>query len=70
MPVIKCHHFCFPSRAGSAQGDLIAAEDVLVIVIQLLSSIQFFETPWTAACQASLSFTISRIYSNSCPLSW
>ena len=27
-------------------------------------------TPWTAARQASLSFTISRACSNSCPLSW
>ena len=27
-------------------------------------------TPWTAACQASLSFTVSRACSNSCPLSW
>ena len=26
--------------------------------------------PWTAACQAPLSFTISRVCSNSCPLSW
>ena len=25
-------------------------------------------TPWTAACQASLSFTISWSFSNSCPL--
>ena len=39
IPVIKCHHLCFPSRAGSAQGDLIAAEVVLVVVVQLLSSI-------------------------------
>ena len=38
MPIIKCHHLCFPSRAGSAQGDLLAAEVVLVVV-QLLSSI-------------------------------
>ena len=29
-----------------------------------------FETPWTATLQASLSFTISQICSNSCPLSW
>ena len=29
-----------------------------------------FATPRTAACQASLSFTISQICSNSCPLSW
>ena len=27
-------------------------------------------TPWTAARQVSLSFTISQSYSNSCPLSW
>ena len=29
-------------------------------VIQLLSHVQFFVTPWTAACQASLSFTTSQ----------
>ena len=28
-------------------------------VVQLLSHVQLFATPWTAACQASLSFTIS-----------
>ena len=28
-------------------------------VVQSLSHVQFFVTPWTAACQASLSFTIS-----------
>ena len=33
---------------------------LLVVVIQSLSSVQLFETPWTAAHQASLSFTISR----------
>ena len=31
----------------------------LVILVQLLSSVWYFATPWTAACQASLSFTIS-----------
>ena len=30
----------------------------LLIVVQLLSRVQLFLTPWTAACQASLSFTI------------
>ena len=30
-----------------------------VAVVQLLSCIQLFVTPWTAACQTSLSFTIS-----------
>ena len=34
--------------------------DALVgTVVQLLNHVRFFETPWTAACQASLSFTIS-----------
>ena len=31
----------------------------MFVVVQLLSHIQVFETPWTAACQASLSFTDS-----------
>jgi len=39
-------------------------------VVQLLSHIWLFSTPWTAACQTSLSFTISGSLSNSCPLSW
>ena len=29
-------------------------------VVQLLSQVQLFETPWTAACQASPSFTSSQ----------
>ena len=31
----------------------------LIIVVQLLSYVHLFATPWTAAHQASLSFTIS-----------
>ena len=30
----------------------------LIVVVQLLSQVQLFVTPWTAAHQASLSFTI------------
>ena len=30
-----------------------------LVVVQLLSHAQLFATPWTAACQVSLSFTIS-----------
>ena len=30
------------------------------MVVQLLSHVQLFATPWTAACQASLFFTISQ----------
>ena len=32
---------------------------VVVVLVQSFSHGQLFETPWTAACQASLSFTIS-----------
>ena len=31
-----------------------------VVVVQSLNCVQLFLTPWTAACQASLSFTISQ----------
>ena len=31
-----------------------------IFVVQLLSHVQFFVTPWSTACQASLSFTVSR----------
>ena len=34
--------------------------EIICIVVQLLSSGWLFATPWTAACQASLSFTISQ----------
>ena len=42
------------SRGGS-KGSV-----VVTVVVQLLSHVQLFATPWTAACQASLSFTISQ----------
>ena len=32
---------------------------LLIGVVQSLSHVQLFVTPWTTACQASLSFTIS-----------
>jgi len=32
---------------------------IVVVIVQLLSRVQLFVTPWTEACQASLSFTIS-----------
>ena len=37
----------------------LAAPVLLGATVQLLSCVQLFETPWTAAHQASLSFTIS-----------
>ena len=41
----------------------------IIVVVQSLSHVQLFATPRSAACQASLSFTISRSLLNSCPLS-
>ena len=35
-------------------------ERTLVVVVHLLSCVRLFETPWTAACQTSLFFTVSR----------
>ena len=32
---------------------------LFVVVFQSLTHVQFFVTPWTATCQASLSFTVS-----------
>ena len=40
-----------------------------LFVVQSLSHVQLLATSWTAARQASLSFTIPRFCSNSCPLS-
>ena len=31
---------------------------VVVVVVQSLSCAQLFETPWTASCQASVSFRL------------
>ena len=39
-----------------------------VVVVQSLSYVWLFETPWTAARQASLSITNSQSLLNSCPL--
>ena len=40
------------------------------VIVQLLSCVWLFATLWTAAHQASLSFTIFGTCSNSCSLSW
>ena len=39
-----------------------------VVVVQSLRCVQLFAATWTAACQASFSFTVSQICSNLCPL--
>ena len=44
--------------SGCGNGDL-QRTCKLLFVVSLLSRVQLFATPWTTACQASLSFTIS-----------
>ena len=43
---------------------------IFFAVLQLLNFVQLFATPWTATFQTPLSFTISKVCSNSSPLSW
>ena len=40
-----------------------------LLVVELLSRVSLSVTLWTTVCQASLSSTISKVCSNSCPLS-
>ena len=43
---------------------------IMLISVQSLRRVRLFATPWTTACQASLSITTPRVYPNSYPLSW
>ena len=52
LRVVCCRHF-FPSYH-------LTLALFTFVVVQLLSHICFFATPWTVACQASLSFTVSQ----------
>ena len=44
--------------------------DVNDLVAQLLSHVQLFEAPWTAACQASCPSQSPEVCPSSCPLHW
>ena len=48
----------------------IVFDSLLFSSVQSLSHVRLFATQWTAAPQVSLSITNSRVYPNSCPLSW
>ena len=48
---------------------MISQMQNILLVVQSLSRVQLFEIPWTVAHRSSLSFTISGVRSNSCPLS-
>ena len=45
--------------SGVIQHFFFLVTGLFSLVLQLLSCVRFFVTPWTAACQASLSFTNS-----------
>ena len=49
---------------------LLILPKIGVVVVQLLSPVWLFVTPWTAACQVSCPSLIPGACSNSCPLSW
>ena len=58
--LVRCVFLKFPLLSRWSQ-ELDCAETwVLFVVVQSLSRVQLFATPWTAARQASLSFTISQ----------
>ena len=64
---IQKMHFLMISAAGLCVSALssrcqaqVTSRYVPVVVVQLLSRVWLFVTPWTVANQASLSFTISR----------
>ena len=64
-PGIKPTSLVSPALAGRSfyhwcpLGSPLGGFEALVVVVQSLSHVQLFVTPWTAACQASLTFTIS-----------
>ena len=64
---------CRPLQSFQASGSFPMSwllESVQFHSVQSLSGVWLFVTPWTAACQASLSFTISQSCSNSCSVNW
>ena len=66
----QTHHSCFLARSGphahlykcsaSVLSNTIATIIYIKYSVQLLSRVQLSATPWTAACQASLSITNSQ----------
>ena len=52
--------FSFPPYILTSLKYLLNANLFLIVVFHLLSHVRLFGTPWTAACQASLSSTVSQ----------
>ena len=63
MPDVEAHFLpitCFESLFSVMMNKRVGTVSYLIDLssVQLLSCVQHFATPWTAACHASLSFTI------------
>ena len=60
---VACRDFKSPASCLSLQRSTVPSEMtvtvVLSLIVQSLSHVRLFETPWTIACQAPLSSTIS-----------
>ena len=60
LPVLcLCSQPQLPPASAGNPPTLTDRSGPISYVVQLLSHVQLLVTPWTAACQASLSFTIS-----------
>ena len=57
--IVQMHQFFSTQKALSLLYGPTLTSIHVVLVVQSLNPVQFFVIPWTAACQASLSFTIS-----------
>ena len=57
------------SLLGLQQPQFLSCLSFHIVVVQSLSRVWIFVTPWSAAHQASLPSPSPRVFSNSCPLS-
>ena len=60
MYLEKVNTYALDGKLFSHQSSVGAEESIQFSSVQLFSRVQLFVTPWTAACQASLSITNSR----------
>ena len=60
MHLEKVNTYALDGKLFSHQSSVGAEESIQFSSVQLFSRVQLFVTPWTAACQASLSITNSR----------
>ena len=56
---LTANQYILNTRIHMHSRTLIHPQTHIVVVFQLLSHVQIFASPWTAACQASLYLTIS-----------